>query len=127
MSINYREAILPFVVREAGEINLQATFSKFQSIASQEIASQKAEESFVISALSSVFDEHAGSGLNKPFIVNQAIEKMKLADPTLKDPKMYTVLQKRASEVLKDQIEAGVYVSTHGPKGSTRRVSDLTS
>jgi hypothetical protein len=122
---NNREELLPFLVRENGRYDLQASLSKFKDMASKYIASQEAEENLVVECLHQLFDEHKGAGLNVKYIIAHIIPLMQLQVASLKDTSVYPMLQKRVAQVLKDQTEAGTFVATKGPHACHRRVADI--
>lgn len=116
--------IIPFLVSENGEINLDKTVDKFSDACAEYIASQKADEFLVSACLKEVFVQYKGAKLNRAAITTAVIGKMVVKSPELSDPKVYPLLSKRIGNVIKSQVEAGILGTEKGPNGGTFVIAD---
>jgi hypothetical protein len=70
------------VRNDDGSINMQATSDKFSTMLQQYVVKREMEVANVSAAVDAVFDEYASARVNVPFVVGQALNKLRCTPAT---------------------------------------------
>jgi hypothetical protein len=65
-----------FVVRDDNGINVESTEQKFHNHLLKYIAESQTEQSNILSAINSVFEENHRTNMNTQFVLNESVRKM---------------------------------------------------
>jgi hypothetical protein len=117
---NVRSFVVSFAVFEDGRINRQKTIDKLTKAVDDYIANVEADRELVLASLNHLFDTNLGAHIDQQAIVGNVVRDIQNNNPHLANVSMYGQLANRVKEVLKDEIEAGRFVSKRGPGGTYR-------
>lgn len=113
-----------FVARTPeGNIDHQATTNKFASLLQRYEAERETENEELVHAINAVFDDHPGTRMNSPYVLNQAL-LVKMGC----QPSELPILTKRGKEYLQSNTgERGqaIFGMVRGPGGGCVRWSDV--
>lgn len=79
-----------------GTVDIDATLSLARNTVENYIASRFTEEETIAQSVKTVFDAHPGTRMNMPFVINQTLQHMSVAE----QPGSYNVLYKKVHQYI---------------------------
>ncbi len=116
-----------YMVVENERVDLAKSVANYTLLVQKYIAEREGEAGLVSRCLTTLFDQNLGVRMNQDYIVSQIVPMMGAINTTFNYPGVFYQLKKRILEVLKEEIEAGIYANNKGPGGGTYRVADLAA
>jgi len=113
-----------YLVIENDRVNRDKSLANYASMVDAYIASHEAERSLISACISHLFDENLGANISQSAIASMTVGLLARHNPNFNNPQLFGVLSKKVLEVLKSEIEEGIYASKKGPGLGTFRVRD---
>ena len=94
-----------YAIRDAaGNVDLDSTMDKFAADLEMYVAERETETETIANAVDTVFDKLNGARANKPFIVNQVLTLLNVAE----HPTMFKMLSDRVNSYLTDNSQGKI-------------------
>lgn len=110
-----------YVVRNAGQVDIEATVEKFRGELSSYLAQYETEQASIADAVHSVFDKHLGTTLTMPVLSTYSLNELNA------QPENYTALNDRVLDYVRQNAEgdSSIFVISKGKGGGVKRRVDI--